>query len=259
MGAGTEFDLIVRNGYVVDGTGLPRRRVDVGVRDGRVAQLAHLDGRSAAEEIDAGGGIVAPGIVDAHTHYDPQITFDPYATVSSYHGVTTVLAGNCGFSVAPCKPADRDFLAGIFARVENMDPVAMSAITWDDFETFGEFLDSRRGRLGVNFACYVGHSNLRRWVMGEDASSRAATEAEVGEMRRLVAEAMAAGAAGLSSSAAPTHFDIDDRPVPSRLAEHEELLALADELGRIGKGSMAFLPASSIGRSADSTTTTRPT
>jgi N-acyl-D-amino-acid deacylase len=247
MADGPDFDLVVRNGYVVDGTGLPRRRVDVGVRDGRVAQIARLDGRSAADEIDAEGGIVAPGIVDAHTHYDPQITFDPYATVSSFHGVTTVLAGNCGFSVAPCRPGDRDFLAGIFARVENMDPVAMSAITWDEFETFGEFLESRRGRLGVNFACYVGHSNLRRWVMGEDASTRAATEAEVGEMRRLLAEAMAAGAAGLSSSAAPTHFDNDDRPVPSRRAERGELLALADELGRIGKGSMAFLPASSIG------------
>jgi N-acyl-D-aspartate/D-glutamate deacylase len=247
MGEGPEFDLIVRNGYVVDGTGLPRRRVDVGVRDGRVAQIAHLDGRTAADEIDAAGGIVAPGIVDAHTHYDPQITFDPYATVSSYHGVTTVLAGNCGFSVAPCKPEDRDFLAGIFAQVENMDPIAMTAITWDQFETFGEFLDSRRGRLGVNFACYVGHSNLRRWVMGEDASSRAATGAEVAEMRRMLAEAMAAGAAGLSSSAAPTHFDIDQRPVPSRVAERDELLALADELGRIGRGSMAFLPASSIG------------
>jgi N-acyl-D-aspartate/D-glutamate deacylase len=243
----THFDLIVRNGLVVDGTGLPRRRVDVGVRDGRIARLAHLDGCTATRDVDAAGAIVAPGIVDAHTHYDPQITFDPYATVSCFHGVTTVLGGNCGFSVAPCKPADRDFIQGIFARVENMDPVAMSAITWDQFETFGQFLASRAGRLGVNFGCYVGHSNLRRWVMGDDASMRAATSGEIAEMRRLLAEAMEAGAAGLSSSAAPTHLDIDDRPVPSRLAEHEELLALADELGRFGRGTVAFLPFSSIG------------
>jgi N-acyl-D-amino-acid deacylase len=241
------FDLVVRGGLVVDGTGLPRRRVDVGVRDGRVAALAWLERESAAEEIDADGLIVAPGIVDAHTHYDPQITFDPYATVSCFHGVTTVVAGNCGFSVAPCRPEDRPFLSGIFARVENMDPIALSAITWDQFETFPEFLASRRGRLGVNLACYVGHSNLRRWVMGADASERTATPDEIEAMRALVADAMAAGAAGLSSSAAPTHFDLDDRPVPSRVAERDEVAALAEEVGHAGAGSIAFLPASAIG------------
>jgi N-acyl-D-amino-acid deacylase len=245
--ADREYDLIVRGGLVVDGTGLPRRRVDVGVRDGRVATLARLDDRGAAEEIDAADLIVAPGIVDAHTHYDPQITFDPYATVSCFHGVTTVVAGNCGFSVAPCKAQDRSFLEGIFARVENMDPIALSAIEWNDFETFPEFLDSRRGKLGVNLACYVGHSNLRRWVMGPDASEREATDSEVHAMRRLAEEAMAAGAAGVSSSAAPTHFDIDDRPVPSRVAARDELAALADQAGRAGAGSIAYLPASAIG------------
>ncbi|HEX4531335.1 MAG TPA: amidohydrolase family protein, partial [Acidimicrobiia bacterium] len=217
------YDLIIRGGFVVDGTGLPRRRVDVGVRDGRVATLARLDGEDAAAEIDADGRIVAPGIVDAHTHNDPQITFDPYATMSCFHGVTTVVAGNCGFSVAPCKPEDREFLAGIFARVENMDPVALSAIDWDDCVTFPQFLETRRGRLGVNFACYVGHSNLRRWVMGADASERTARDDEVATMRAMLAEAMAAGAAGLSSSAAPTHLDLADRPVPSRLASRDEL------------------------------------
>ena len=246
-GAVVHYDLIVRGGFVVDGTGLPRRRVDVGVRDGRVATMAHLDGATAAEEIDAGGMIVAPGIVDAHTHYDPQITFDPYATVSCFHGVTTVIAGNCGFSVAPCKPDDRTFLEGIFARVENMDPIALGAITWEEFETFPEFLASREGRLGVNFGCYVGHSNLRRWVMGPDASTREATAAEISEMRALLADAMAAGAAGVSSSAAPTHLDLDGRPVPSRIGARDELLALAEEAGAAGAGSIAFLPMSAIG------------
>jgi N-acyl-D-aspartate/D-glutamate deacylase len=242
-----DLDLVVRRGLVIDGYGLPRRRVDVGVRDGRVAALGRLDHCRATDEIDAEGMIVAPGIVDAHTHYDPQITFDPYATVSCFHGVTTVVAGNCGFSVAPCKPEDRPFLSGIFARVENMDPVALSAITWDQFETFPEFLASRAGRLGVNLACYVGHSNLRRWVMGPDASTRAATADEVEAMQAMVREAMTAGAAGLSSSAAPTHFDLDDRPVPSRVADRDELAALAAAAGDAGGGSIAFLPTSAIG------------
>lgn len=242
-----EYDLVIRGGYVVDGTGLPRRRVDVGIRDGRVVTMGRLDGRTATGEIDADGLVVAPGIVDAHTHYDPQITFDPYATVSCFHGVTTVVAGNCGFSVAPVKAADRDFVRGIFARVENMDPIALSAITWDEFESFPEFVESRRGRLGVNFACYVGHSNLRRWVMGSAATERAASAAEIDEMRRMVADAMRAGAAGVSSSAAPTHLDLDGRPVPSRLAERDETAALAEEVGRSGGGSIAYLPASAIG------------
>ena len=242
-----DYDLIVRGGLVVDGTGLPRRRVDVGVRDGKVATLARLDAASATEEIDASGMIVAPGIVDAHTHYDPQITFDPYATMSCFHGVTTVVAGNCGFSVAPVKKVDRDFLQGIFAQVENMDPIALSAITWDEFETFADFIETRQGRLGVNFATYIGHSNLRRWVLGEGATEREATDAEVAEMRRMVADAMRAGAAGVSSSAAPTHLDLEGRPVPSRIASRDEFAALAEEVGLSGGGSIAYLPASAIG------------
>ncbi len=176
---------------VVDGTGLSRRRVDVGVRDGRVVKLAHLPEGAADREIDATASVVAPGIVDVHTHYDPQITFDPYAAMSSYHGVTTVVAGNCGFSVAPTKAEDRPFLEGIFAAVENMDPIALSGVAWKEFETFPEFLESREGRLGVNFACYVGHSNLRRWVMGEACTQRAATADEVSEMAVLLREALA--------------------------------------------------------------------
>jgi len=241
-----DYDLIVRNGYVVDGSGLPRRRVDVGVRGGKIAKIGRLEQARATEEIDAGGCIVAPGIVDAHTHYDPQITFDPYATMSCFHGVTTVLAGNCGFSVAPVRRDDHAFMTGIFASVEDMDPAALGGVTWDEFETFGEFMQSRTGRLGVNFACYVGHSNIRRWVMGEAAVERAATPAEIEAMRRVTADAMQAGAAGLSSSAAPTHNDISGRPVPSRLAARDEVLALAEEVGAYGAGSICFLPASAI-------------
>jgi N-acyl-D-amino-acid deacylase len=246
-GTGVEFDLIIRGGDVVDGSGLPRRRVDVGITAGKVAAIGKLDDRRAEEEIDATGLVVAPGIVDVHTHYDPQITFDPYATVSIFHGVTTVVAGNTGFSVAPVKPEDREFISGIFAAVENMDPIALSGIAWDDCVTFPEFMATRAGRLGINFACYIGHSNLRRSVMGDACLERPANDEEIAQMRAILAEAMDAGAAGLSSSAAPTHLDIHDRPVPSRLADAHELLALAEEVGRHGAGTIAFLPYGAIG------------
>lgn len=241
-----DYDLIVRNGHVIDGMGLPRRRIDVGVRDGRIAKMGRLEEATAHEEIDAAGRIVAPGIVDAHTHYDPQVTYDPYATMSCFHGVTTVLAGNCGFSAAPVRPQDRDFIRGVFAKVEDMDPAALDAVRFDRFETFAEFLESLQGQLGINFSCYVGHSNIRRWVMGAAASERAATASELAEMREIVAAAMEAGAAGLSTSLSPTHIDLDRRPVPSRFAEDEEVLALAEEAGRYGAGSICFLPLGTI-------------
>lgn len=199
---GERFDLIVRNGMLVDGSGNPRRRADVGVRAGRIAALGQLGDATAEEVIDADGLVLAPGIIDPHTHYDPQITWDPYATASCFHGVTTVLAGNCGFSVAPTRPDDRRFFAGLFAKVEGMAPVALDGIQWE-FETFPEFVATRGGSLGVNLACYVGHCNLRRWVMGDEGSARPATAVEVVEMGRILREAMDAGAAGLSSTHAP--------------------------------------------------------
>jgi N-acyl-D-aspartate/D-glutamate deacylase len=241
------YDLIIRNGTVIDGSGLPRRRADVGIRDGKVARIAHLADQPAREEIDAAGLIVAPGIVDCHTHYDPQITFDPYATMSCFHGVTTVLAGNCGFSAAPCKREDVDALKAIFARVEDMSAQALAGVRWDEFETFEEFLATRAGRLGVNFACYCGHSNLRLWVMGADANKRAATDAEIEAMAGLLREAMERGAAGLSSSASPTQLDIYDNPIPSRLADEREILALARVVGEYGRGSITFLPYGAMG------------
>lgn len=240
------YELIVRNGMLIDGSGNPRRRADVGVREGRIAAVGHLVDASADEEIDAEGLVVAPGIIDPHTHYDPQITWDPYATASCFHGVTTVLAGNCGFSVAPTHPDDRSFFAGLFAKVEGMAPLALDGINWD-FETFPEFLATRTGQLGVNLACYVGHCNLRRWVMGPDGSARAATAAEVMEMGKVLRQAMEAGAAGLSSTHASTHNDGDNHPVPSRFAEPDELLALADEVGRTNRGTITYLPRSAVG------------
>lgn len=241
-----KYDLLITNGLVVDGTGLPRRRADVAIRDGKIAGIGHFDASDAEKVLDAEGRVVAPGIVDPHTHYDPQLTFDPYGTSSCYHGVTTVLAGNCGFSIAPVKTQDRDFLSQIFTRVEDMAPDALDGIPWN-FESFPEFLKSRQGHLGINAAFYVGHCNIRRWVMGEDCNTREATNEEVEAMRIMVREAMEAGAAGLSSTHAPTHLDAADRPVPSRLASKGELEALVNEVGLCNRGSISYLPYSSIG------------
>ncbi|MCU1459304.1 MAG: N-acyl-D-amino-acid deacylase [Actinomycetia bacterium] len=239
------FDLLVHGGIVVDGTGLARRRADVGVRSGRIAAVGRLEGATADEVIDATGLIVAPGIVDAHTHYDPQLTFEPYATSSPYHGVTTVVAGNCGFSLAPTRADDHDFTTRLFAKVEGMSPVALSGVTWD-FETFPEYLDAREGKLGVNLACYIGHSSVRRFVMGADASERAATASEVGAMCALVRDAMQAGACGFSSSHAPTQLDGDNRPVPSRSSDLDELRALVAAAGESSGGSVSYLPQSAV-------------
>ena len=240
------YDLVIRNGIVVDGTGLPRRRADVAVKDGRVAEVGFVDG-AGAREIDAAGRVVAPGIVDPHTHYDPQLTFEPYGTSSCYHGVTTVIAGNCGFSVAPLRPGDSPWLIQLFARVEGMDASALEGIPFDGFETFPEYLDHMRGRLGINAAFYVGHCAVRRYVMGDACQEREATPEEVAQMVAIVGDAMAAGAAGFSSTHSPTHFDSADRPVPSRLSSHDELAALVAAAGRGRGGSIAYLPSSAVG------------
>ncbi len=241
-------NLVITGGTVVDGTGSPRQEADVIIKDGRVVEVGTADAatRQASETIDASGLIVAPGIVDVHTHYDPQLTFDPLASMSIYHGVTTVLAGNCGFSIAPTRPDDRQYLRELFAKVEQMEPTAMDAVEFD-FETMPEYLAARSGRLGLNLACYIGHSNIRRWVMGPEGSERAATNDEIAAMQQVVREAMEGGAAGLSSSHAPTHLDGNGDPVPSRFSTRDELLALAEAAGHTGSGSITYLPASAIG------------
>jgi N-acyl-D-aspartate/D-glutamate deacylase len=241
------YDLVIRNGVVVDGTGLPRRRADVAITGGRVAEIGFVDGRGT-RELEADGRVVAPGIVDPHTHYDPQLTFEPYATSSCFHGVTTVVAGNCGFSVAPLRPGDADWLIQLFARVEGMDASALKGIPFDGFETFPEYLDSVDGKLGVNAAFYVGHCAVRRYVMGDACQEREATDAEIDDMATVVANAMRAGAAGFSSSHSPTHFDSADRPIPSRLASFGELERLVEAAGQSARGgSIAYLPLSAVG------------
>jgi N-acyl-D-aspartate/D-glutamate deacylase len=238
------FDTIIKGGKVVDGSGLPMRMADVGIKDGIITDIGRLSG--AKETVDANGLVVTPGIVDVHTHYDPQLSFEPFATSSCYHGVTSVVAGNCGYSIAPCAPEDHDFMTALFAKVEGMSPnVLKSGLPWD-WESFPSFLAALDKRLGINAAVYVGHSALRRFVMRDDASERPATAAEIERMRTLVREAMAAGAAGFSSSQAPTHTDQFGRPVPSRKATFEEVAILAETAGEGGAGSIAYLAESAV-------------
>src|SRR5262245_49374925 len=192
-------DLVIRGGSVVDGTGAPARVADVAVTDGVVSDIGEqLDGE---RELDASGHVVSPGFVDIHTHYDAQVFWDPALTPSSWHGVTTVVAGNCGFSIAPCRPEHRDLLARTLQHVEDMSLATLDAgLPWD-CATFPEYLDSveRRGSA-LNYACYVGHTAVRLWVMGESGYERAATDDEIAGMRRVVHEAMEAGAAGFATS-----------------------------------------------------------
>lgn len=237
--------LVVRGGTVVDGSGLLRRRADIAVDAGRISRIGGAVGAGECE-IDATGLVVAPGIVDVHTHYDPQLTFEPLASSSCFHGVTTVVTGNCGFSVAPLRPGDSEWLIQMFARVEGMDPAALGGIPFAAFESFPEFLGLLDGNVGINAACYVGHSAVRRYVLGDDAQERPATRHEVAAMAEIVGAAVAAGAIGLSSSHAATHLDLAGRPVPSRLATVDELLALVGAAAANGATSVGYLPGSVV-------------
>jgi N-acyl-D-aspartate/D-glutamate deacylase len=228
-------EIAIRGGTVVDGTGAPGVAADVLVRDGRVAEIG--TGLTAARELDASGCVVAPGFIDIHTHYDAQVFWDPALTPSCFHGVTTVVAGNCGFTIAPTRPDGRETIALTLENVEDMNPETLGAgIPWD-FETFPEYLASveRRGSV-LNYAAYVGHTALRLFHMGAAAYERAATREEVAAMAASVREAMEAGAVGLATSFAPTHVGMDGKPVCSRLAEPSEFEALAMELSRLGRG-----------------------
>jgi N-acyl-D-aspartate/D-glutamate deacylase len=229
-------DLVIDNASVIDGLGGPARSGGVAVKDGRIAAVG-ADLGAAHERIDARGLTLVPGIVDIHTHYDAQLTWDPFATPSTALGVTTVVIGNCGFTIAPCRPADRDLTLRNLTHVEGMSLEALRAgVRWE-FESYPQFLDAMERRGVVpNVASFVGHSSVRTYVLGADAVKRTATDAEIAEMRRIVAEAVRAGAIGFATSTLEQHNGENGIPMPSRLADERELLALTGALGEAGRG-----------------------
>lgn len=222
-----KYDLLIQGGLVVDGTGAPGVTADVAVTDGRIVAVGDLTGSGANEVINATGKVVCPGFVDPHTHYDAQLFWDPYATPSCQHGITSVVMGNCGFSIAPLgDDTDAEYLAAMLVRVEGMSPAALAeGVDWN-WRSFGDFLDRFEGNLGVNVAGMVGHSALRRTVMKDDAVTREATPDELIQMQLLLAESLEAGGLGFSTSRSFTHSDGDGRPVPSRTAAVDEVVAL---------------------------------
>ncbi len=230
-----EFDLLVRGGTVVDGSGLPGYRADVGVRDGEIVEIGRLRG-SAARTIDADGLVVAPGFVDHHTHLDAQMLWDPYGTSEPQHGVTTVVMGNCGLTLAPVHPGGEDAIVQSFVRVEAMPRAALAAgVPWG-WRSYGEYLDRLEGRVGINVGGLVGHIAVRHDVLGEEAVERAATPDEVARMRQLVAEALEGGALGMSTNRNDRHFREDGKPVSSRLADDDEFFGLCDVLSELNSG-----------------------
>ena len=237
------LDVVITGGDVVDGTGAPRRRADVGIEGDRIVEIGTIEAE-AATTIDATGKVVTPGFVDVHTHYDAQVFWDGALTPSPLHGVTTAFAGNCGFTIAPLSadPADGEYLMRMLARVEGMPLESLrDGVPWNWTST-AEYFDAMDGSLGINAGFMVGHSAIRRVVMGTDATEREAKPEELDTMRDLLRAGLDAGALGFSSSWARTHNDADGHMVPSRYATHDELVALARVTGEFEGTSLEFIP-----------------
>ena len=230
------YDLVIKNGMVIDGSGLPRYRADVGVKAGKIAFIGRI-AAPAREVIDAEGHVVTPGFVDGHTHMDAQVFWDPIGTSSCYHGITSVVMGNCGFTLAPCREREADLVFRNLERAEDLSREAMRAgITWR-WETFPEFLDTLDALpKGINYAGYIGHSALRTYVMGERAFEGPAGEDDLRAMAHHVREAIKAGAVGFSTTRSPSHETSDDRPVASRQATWGELERLVGAMSEVGAG-----------------------
>ena len=241
------LDLLVRGADVVDGSGAPRFRADVGVAGGRIAEIGRI--RAPAKRVvDGDGLILAPGFIDGHTHMDAQVAWDPLGSCSCWHGVTSVIMGNCGFALAPCRPGEREWIARCLEAVEDIPTSAMMAgIDWS-WESFPDYLATVEALpKAINYGAYLGHSALRMFVMGERALSEPATEDDLAAMRAAVAEALRAGAMGFSTSRATTHVTPDDTPVPSRIAEWSEIDALAGAMAELDAGVFQIGPDISSG------------
>jgi len=227
------FDLVVRNGLIVDGSGIPGFKGDVGIKDGRIAAVGAVQG-DAKREVDAEGQVIAPGFIDPHTHFDAQLLWDGEARPALEHGITTVVPGNCSLSLAPLKVEHREGLVGMFRQIEELPKETFDGTGFEwTWESFDDYLKAIRSNLSINVAPLVGHSVIRMWVMGDDAQKRAATAEEITEMQSLLRECLEAGAVGLSTS----FVDIDQNllPVPSRFAHADELDALASVLSEFGR------------------------
>jgi N-acyl-D-aspartate/D-glutamate deacylase len=230
------YDLVIKNGVVIDGSGLPRFRADVGVKNGRIASIGRIR-ESAKEVLDAEGHIVSPGIIDGHTHMDAQIFWDPLGTCSSWHGVTTVVMGNCGFTLAPCAEKDKALVVRNLQRAEDISAEAMEAgIAWK-WTTFREWLDVLDGLpKGINYSGYLGHSALRTYVMGERAFEEAASDDDMRAMEAELKDGLQAGAMGFTTSRSPSHETPDRRPVASRVASWDEVRRLVNVMGDLNAG-----------------------
>ena len=245
-------DLVIANGMVVDGTGASARRADVAVNDGVITEVGDLNGHQAQRTIDADGHIVSPGFVDVHTHMDAQIAWDPLGECSCFHGVTTAVMGNCGFTLAPVNSDERELVVRNLERAEDISADAMAAgIDWS-WETFPEYLDFVDATpKGINYAGYVGHSALRTWAMGERAFEEAANDDDITKMAAQVQASMRAGAIGFTTSVSGNHETSDDRPVASRFASRSEINALVGAMAELGRGGIFELAQHPNMRSSD--------
>ena len=231
------YDILIKGGRIYDGSGLPSYLGDVAIADGRIVETGRINA-NAKRVVQADGLAVSPGFIDFHTHLDAQLLWDPVASSSCFHGVTTVIPGNCALALAPCREKDRDAILGSFERVEAMPlPALRAGVDWG-WTTFPEYLGRLRSRLGVNVASLMGHVALRQFVMGDAASERAATPAEIQQMKEILKQGLRAGAIGFSTNQNPVHMYADGRPIPSRLATDEEIIELACALGEINQGAV---------------------
>ena len=235
-----EYDLLIKNGSVIDGTGSATKQADLGIKDGVIVSIGQLEG-DALETIDAKDLVVSPGFIDIHTHFDPQLCWDGHATPSIEHGVTTVVTGNCSLSLAPIKgKEDADKIVSMFGVIEDIKKTTFDEAVPFSWQSFPEYLDHIRPKLGINVGALIGHSAIRLFVMGPESQEREATQEEISKMCDIVREAMRAGALGISSS----YVDIDENgdPVPSRFAGFDEKVALAQAMGESGRGIWQVVP-----------------
>src|SRR5262244_4408553 len=228
------YDLLIKNGRIIDGSGMPAFRGDVAVRAGKIVELGKLSG-AATRVIDADGLVVAPGFVDNHCHYDAQVTWDPLCSFSCYHGATSVIIGNCSLALAPVRPGRETRLAEFLSYVEAIPMEVLNTVTMR-WETVGEYMDTLDKQLGVNVGNLIGHSAVRYYVMGDECQGRAATPEEIEAMRGIVRDGLQAGALGLSVSRNRGHYDPQGTLIPALWAEEEEMFALGNVLSELGTG-----------------------